>query len=153
MWQCSPLIAEYVRYKIVVTLLALTLIILNQPLNTQSLYATNHIHIIDIQYCRCMYNHSNPGVVLHHNFSSTAIYAIWVKNDVALHQQKTFPSGRNGSVRVDALHQSRQRHSSGWLLHARHQCRASRCILPSERCFAISSHSVGLLIETNTLAL
>jgi len=36
-----------------------------------------------------------------------------------LHQQKTFPSGRNGSVRVDALRQSRQRHPGGGLLHAR----------------------------------
>jgi hypothetical protein len=29
------------------------------------------------------------------------------------HQQKTFPSGRNGCVRVDALRQSRQRHPGG----------------------------------------
>jgi len=35
------------------------------------------------------------------------------------HQQKTFPSGRNGSIRVDALRQSRQRHPSGRLLRTR----------------------------------
>jgi hypothetical protein len=63
-----------------------------------------------------------------------------------LHQQKTFPSVWNGSVRVDALRQSRQRHPGGGVLHARHQCNASRCILPSECCFAVSSSSVGLLI-------
>ena len=61
------------------------------------------------------------------------------------HQQKTFPSGRNGSVRVDALRQSRQRHPGGGLLRARHQCNASRCISPSDRRFAVSSRSVGLL--------
>ena len=34
------------------------------------------------------------------------------------HQQKTFPSRRNGSVRVDALSQTRQRHPGGGLLRA-----------------------------------
>jgi len=62
------------------------------------------------------------------------------------HLQKTFPSGRNDSVKVDALCQSRQRHPGGGLLHARRECHASRCILPSERCFTVSSRSVGLLI-------
>jgi len=38
-----------------------------------------------------------------------------------LHQQKTFRSGRNGCVRVDALRQSRQRHPGGVLLRARRQ--------------------------------
>jgi len=55
------------------------------------------------------------------------------------HQQKTFPSGRNGSVRVDALRQSHQRHPSGWLLRARRQYHASRCTSPSDRSFAVSS--------------
>jgi hypothetical protein len=64
---------------------------------------------------------------------------------VALHQQKIFPSGRNGSVRVDALRQSRQRHPGGGLLRARPQYHASRCISPSDRCFTVSSCSVGLL--------
>jgi len=61
------------------------------------------------------------------------------------HQQKTFPSGRNGSVRVDALRQSRQRHPGGGLLRARRQYHASRCTSPSDRCVAVSSRSVGLL--------
>jgi len=55
------------------------------------------------------------------------------------HQQKTFPSGRNGSVRVDALHQSRQRHPGGGLLRARRQYHASHCTSPSDRSFAVSS--------------
>ena len=70
-----------------------------------------------------------------------------------LHQRKTFPSGRNGSVKVDALRQSHQRHHGGGLLSARRQYRASRCISPSDRCFAISSRSFGLQFQTNTLAL
>jgi len=61
------------------------------------------------------------------------------------HQQKTFPSGRNGCIRVDALRQSHQRHTGGGLLRARRQYHASRCISPSDRCFAVSSPSVGLL--------
>ena len=70
-----------------------------------------------------------------------------------VHQQKTFPSGRDGSVRVDALCQSLQRHPGGGLLSARCQYRPSHCISPSDRRFAISSHSVSLLFQTNTLAL
>jgi len=62
----------------------------------------------------------------------------------ALHQQKTFPSVRNGAVRVDALRQSRQRHPGGGLLSAWRQNHASHCISPSDRHFAISSRSVGL---------
>jgi len=61
------------------------------------------------------------------------------------HQQKTSSSGRNGSVRVDALRQSRQRHPGGGLLSARRQYHASRCISPSDHSFAVSSRSVGLL--------
>jgi len=61
------------------------------------------------------------------------------------HQQKIFASGRNGSVRVDALRESRQRHPGGGLLRARPQYHALRCISPSNRCFTMSSCSVGLL--------
>jgi len=68
-----------------------------------------------------------------------------------VHQQKTFPSGRNGSVRVDALRQSRQRHPGGGLLRARRQYNTSRSILPSDRRFAVSSCSVGLY-EIHTLS-
>jgi len=70
-----------------------------------------------------------------------------------MHQQKIFPSGRNGSVRVDALRQSCQRHPVGGLLRAQPQCHASRCISPSDDCFTVSSCSVGLLFWTNALAL
>jgi len=73
---------------------------------------------------------------------------IWqgrVPNRRVIHQQKIFPSRRNGSVRVDALRQSRQRHRGGGLLSARRQYHASRCISPSDRSFAVSSRSVGLL--------
>jgi len=55
------------------------------------------------------------------------------------YKQKTFPSGRNGSVRVDPLRQSRYRHTGGGLLRARRQYHASCCTSPSDRSFAISS--------------
>jgi len=62
-----------------------------------------------------------------------------------VHQQKTFPSGRTGCVRVDALRKSRQSHPGGGLLRARRQYHTSSCILLSDRRFAVSSRSVGLL--------
>jgi hypothetical protein len=62
------------------------------------------------------------------------------------HQQKILPSGRNGSVGVDALRQSHQRHPGGRLLRARPQLHASRCISLSDWCFTSSSRSVGLLL-------
>ena len=52
-----------------------------------------------------------------------------------VHQQKTFLSGRTGCVRVDALRQSRQRHTGGGSLRARRQYHASSCISPSDRRF------------------
>ena len=57
-----------------------------------------------------------------------------------MHQQKTFPSGRNTSVRVDALRQSRYRHPGGGLLSAQRQYHASHSISPSDRCFGTSLH-------------
>jgi hypothetical protein len=69
------------------------------------------------------------------------------------HQQKIFPSGWNGSVRVNALRQSRRRHPGGGLLHDRRQFNASRSRSPSDHCFTVSSRSVGLLFLTITLAL
>jgi len=75
---------------------------------------------------------------------------IW-QNMRGCHQQKTFLSGQNGSVRVDVLRQSRQRHPGGRLLHALHQYHVSRCISPSDRHFAVSSRSVGLY-EIHTLS-
>jgi len=49
------------------------------------------------------------------------------------HQQKIIPSGRNGSVRVDALSQSRHSHPGGGLHRTRRQFHASCCISPSHR--------------------
>jgi len=70
-----------------------------------------------------------------------------------LHQQNTFSSRRNGTVRVDALRESRQRHPGGGLLRAWRQCHVSLCISPSDRRFAGCSRSVGLPFQTNTLTL
>jgi hypothetical protein len=70
-----------------------------------------------------------------------------------VHQQKTFPSGRNGCVRVDMLCQSRQRHPGAGLLLAQRQYYVPLWTSPSDRCFAVSSRSVSLLLYTNTLAL
>jgi len=61
-----------------------------------------------------------------------------------LHQQKSFPSGRNGCVRVDTLGLSRQRHRSGGLLCTRRQYHVSHLISPSDLHFAVSFRSVGL---------
>jgi len=69
-----------------------------------------------------------------------------------VHQQKIFPSWRNGSVSVDALHPSRQRHPGGGILRGRSQSHPSRVISLSDRSFTIPSHSVGLLFETDTVA-
>jgi hypothetical protein len=90
MGQCIQLIAECVRFKIVDTLLTHTLITSKQPWYTQLLYAMNHIHILDMQYCVCMYYRLLPGVLLPLTFWSTAIYAIWVWNDVALSHSRAF---------------------------------------------------------------
>jgi len=62
---------------------------------------------------------------------------------LGIHQQKTFPSGRNGSGRVDTLRRRRQRHPGGGLLRTRHQYHAFRCISLPDRRFAVSSRSVG----------
>ena len=91
MGQCNQLIAGCVRFKIVDTLLTHTLITVSkQPLYTQLVYATNYIHIFDIQYCVCMYYRLHPGVLLPPTFWSTAIYAIWVWNGVALSHCRAF---------------------------------------------------------------
>jgi hypothetical protein len=82
--QCSSLIFKCVRLRIVDTLLTLTFITLRQHLYTEKLYATNHIHIMHIQYCVCIDSRLHPGFLLPLNFSSNAIYTIWVTNDVAL---------------------------------------------------------------------
>jgi len=67
-----------------------------------------------------------------------------------LHQQKIFPSGRNGCIRVATLRHSHHRHTGGGLLRARHQYHASHCLSPSDRgvmsphvLSKLSSSSVG----------
>jgi hypothetical protein len=57
------------------------------------------------------------------------------------------------SVRADWLRQSCQRHPGGGLLLAQSRYYASRCISPSDRCFAVSSCPVSHLLYTSTLAL
>jgi len=71
----------------------------------------------------------------------------------AQHQERTFPSGWNGFIRVNVLRQSCLRHPGGELHCAQHQDHASRYISPSDRRFAISSRFVGLQFRTNTLVL
>jgi hypothetical protein len=44
----------------------------------------NHILSLHIDYCVYMYYRFHLGVLLPLNFWSTAMYAIWVRNDVAL---------------------------------------------------------------------
>ena len=56
-------------------------------------------------------------------------------------------------MKVDALHPSRQRHPGGGLLRARRQYQTWCRILPSDRSFAVSSRSIGILLYTNTAAL
>ena len=87
--------------------------------------------------------HSGVGA----NCDHTLEWVHWVHACIwnAMHQQKTFPSGRTGCVRMDALRQSRQRHPGGGLLRARRQYHASSCISPSDRCVNVSTCSVGLL--------
>jgi len=75
------------------------------------------------------------------------------RNLLQYHQEKTIPSGRNGSIRVDAFRQSGQRRPGGGLLYSWRQYHASHCILPSHCRLTVSSRAVGLLFQTNTLAL
>ena len=70
-----------------------------------------------------------------------------------VHQQKDIPLRWNGTIRVDVLSQSRQRHPVGGLLRARRQSSTSHSISPSYHCVTISSHSVGLIFQMLTRAL
>jgi len=100
--------------------------------------------------------HTLPHYETQHQQSVNNIWSCILGNQGFVHinhQQKIFPSGQNGSVRVDTLRQRRQRHPGGGLLPARHQYHASCCISPSDRCFTVSSCSVGLVLSTNALPL
>jgi hypothetical protein len=60
-------------------------------------------------------------------------------------QKNTFFEG-NGTVGVDALRQSRQRHPGGELLCVRRQCNVSHFTLRSDLYFTITLRCVGLRI-------
>lgn len=77
----------------------------------------------------------------------------WLKVNLWAHQQKLFPSRRNGTVHVDALCPSHPRHLGGRLLCARHRYLESCCILTSDHSFTIISCFVHHLLYLNTLAL
>jgi len=127
------------------------------PENSQTL---NKISIWCQWRCRSVMIHLglndcfNPQFACHVHLISFMRGVVWtvlsrlsqfVELYLLLHQQKTFPSGRNGSVGVDALHHSCQSHPGGGSLRGRRQYHASRCISPSDRRFAVASRSVGLL--------
>jgi len=117
-----------------------------RPLVTPDLYGTWQSECKYIHHGSAKYKHSCALNI--HLPTSPIILLLQQKENISIaspHQQKIFPSGRNGSVRVDALRQSHQRHPGGGLLRARPQYHASRCISPSDRCFTVSSCSVGLL--------
>jgi hypothetical protein len=84
MRRCTPLITECVRLTIVDALLMLTSVPSKQPFFTQYLYATNHIHIIDIQYSLWNYYGVHQETLLTLNFWSPAVHAIWVRDIMAL---------------------------------------------------------------------
>jgi len=90
MWQCGFLIAKCVRLEIIDTLLTLTLIKSKQPSYIQTLYAMNHILLMDIQYCVCRNYHLHPGSKLPLNFWSTSIHIIWLWDDMSLSHSSAF---------------------------------------------------------------
>jgi len=90
MWQCSPLIVECVRAKIVDALLTLTLITSKQPSYTEYLDPMNSILIIDIQFCVSKYYHLHPGTLWPLNFWLTTFHIIWVRDNMALSQSCAF---------------------------------------------------------------
>jgi hypothetical protein len=63
------------------------------------------------------------------------------------------PAGQNGSIRVNVLCQSCQRHPGGGLLCARHKYHSSCCISLSDCSLTISSPTVSPIFSMNTLAL
>jgi len=98
--------------------------------------------------CRCI---CFSIIIFHRSDKHCRIFTL--SSTMPSHQQIVFPSSQNGSVRVDALGLSHQRHSSGGLLSAWCQYHLSYCILPSDHGLTITRRSVGVLVKTNTLAL
>jgi len=81
-----------------------------------------------------------------------ASWHIFAQTLMNIHWHIIFPCRRIGSVRVEALRRSRQRHPSSSVLRARGEFNASLTKSPSYCCFTVSSSSVGLF-ETITMAL
>ena len=91
----------------------------------------------DYQWCKTKNRWHSVDAHFALGVSTTCYHLVW-------HLRKTFPSGRNGYVRVDVLRQSRQRRPSGALIRPRRQYHPSQFILLSNRGFSGSSRSVGL---------
>jgi hypothetical protein len=97
------------------------------------------------KFCKTLQHNDNSVLCSHHFDAPTWAIRTYHQQNHLQHQQNIIPSRRNGSVRVDALRQRRQRHPGGGLLRARRQFNASHSISPSDRCFTVSSRSVGFL--------
>jgi len=90
MWQCSPLIADNVRPKIVEAPLTLTSMTYKQSLDAQQLDAKMHAVVVGRQWIVSMYKYSLRKASKPLNFSSTTTHITWVINDVALSGYSTF---------------------------------------------------------------
>jgi len=98
----------------------------------------------DCRGCNCDFPHLKYSVVWNWRHMSSWLGHHWMSLQLSARQQKTFPSGGNGFIRVDALCQTCQRNPGGGLLRALHQYHASQCVSPSDCRFAVSSRAVGL---------
>jgi hypothetical protein len=67
--------------------------------------------------------------------------------------KNTVPSRQNGSVNVDAIRQSRQRHRGGGLLRSQNWCHTSCRILPCNRRIMLSFCSVSHQLWMNAWVL
>jgi len=99
------------------------------------------VHFHDPWISMCSLSRSDSLLSVYLNIPQTFFpLTKWV-----VHQQKTFPSGRYGSVKVDGLRQSRRRHPGGGSFRSQRQVHASRHIWPGDGHFAASSRSVSFL--------
>jgi len=91
-WQCSSVIVECERLKIIHARLTLIFGWGNNthPLYTQLLYVTNHIHNIDIRYWVSKYFRLHTEALWPLNFWSISINVMWVGDDVALSRSCAF---------------------------------------------------------------
>jgi len=86
MWHYSSLIVEWERLKIVDAPLTIIFGWANnkQPSYSQSLYATNCIHVVHIQYCISNYFCLHPEAFWPLDFWSISMHVMSVRDDVAL---------------------------------------------------------------------